>query len=219
MWCWAGFLSAGPTRLRSRCGKGGTSPPAGRGGKRTVPIDAVPMMQSVINTVRTVDRSDMPALSRFQARDGTELAYRHYPPSQPATGRIAIVVHGSSVGSPAMHAVSRALAAKGVEAYAVDMRGHGGSAPVAGDYTMDQLASDVKGALDVLEIRKVHYIGLSIGGMIGQGFALANPGYLASLTLCDTQPSTPPGSAASAGLRTRRAPCSSRGRAFAAVRL
>jgi len=41
----------------------------------------------------------------------------------------------------------------------------------------------------------VHYIGLSIGGMIGQGFALANPGYLASLCLCDTQPSTPPGSA------------------------
>jgi 3-oxoadipate enol-lactonase len=60
---------------------------------------------------------------------------------------------------------------------------------------MDQLAGDVKGALDVLGIKKVHYIGLSIGGMIGQGFALANPGYLASLCLCDTQPSTPPGSA------------------------
>jgi 3-oxoadipate enol-lactonase len=31
--------------------------------------------------------------------------------------------------------------------------------------------------------------------MIGQGFALAYPTYLASLCLCDTQPSTPPGSA------------------------
>jgi len=49
----------------------------------------------------------------------------------------------------------------------------------------------------VLDIKKVHYIGLSIGGMIGQGFALAYPDRLASLTLCDTQPSTPPGSAAS----------------------
>src|ERR1044072_7944033 len=77
----------------------------------------------------------------------------------------------------------------------LDMRGHGGSAPVDGDYTMDALAADVKGALDVLDIKKVHYIGLSIGGMIGQGFALANPGFLASLCLCDTQPSTPPGSA------------------------
>src|SRR3990167_2198522 len=76
-----------------------------------------------------------------------------------------------------------------------DMRGHGGSAAVDGEYTMDALAADVKGALDVLDIKKVHFIGLSIGGMIGQGFALANPGSLASLTLCDTQPSTPPGSA------------------------
>jgi 3-oxoadipate enol-lactonase len=42
----------------------------------------------------------------------------------------------------------------------------------------------------------VHYIGLSIGGMIGQGFALAYPAYLSSLCLCDTQPSTPPGSTA-----------------------
>ena len=87
------------------------------------------------------------------------------------------------------------LLAAGYRVLRLDMRGHGGSAPVEGDYTMDQLASDVKGALDVLGIKKVHYIGLSIGGMIGQGFALANPDYLVSLCLCDTQPSTPPGSA------------------------
>ena len=87
------------------------------------------------------------------------------------------------------------LLAAGYRVLRLDMRGHGGSEPVPGDYTMDALAADVKGALDVLDIKKVHYIGLSIGGMIGQGFALANPGALASLTLCDTQPSTPPGSA------------------------
>ncbi len=87
------------------------------------------------------------------------------------------------------------LLAAGYRVLRLDMRGHGGSAPVAGDYTMDELAGDVKGALDVLGIRKVHYIGLSIGGMIGQGFALAHPAALASLCLCDTQPSTPPGSA------------------------
>ena len=68
------------------------------------------------------------------------------------------------------------LLADGYRVLRLDMRGHGGSAPVEGDYTMDALAADVKGALDVLGIKKVHYIGLSIGGMIGQGFALANPG-------------------------------------------
>ncbi len=70
------------------------------------------------------------------------------------------------------------LLGAGYRVLRLDMRGHGGSAPVDGDYTMDALAADVKGALDVLGIKKVHYIGLSIGGMIGQGFALANPGYL-----------------------------------------
>ncbi len=78
----------------------------------------------------------------------------------------------------------------------LDMRGHGGSAPVEGDYTMDELAADVKGALDVLSVAKVHFIGLSIGGMIGQGFALAYPNSLASLTLCDTAPAMPAGSTA-----------------------
>ena len=73
------------------------------------------------------------------------------------------------------------LLAAGYRVLRLDMRGHGGSAPVDGDYTMDALAADVKGALDVLDIKKVHYIGLSIGGMIGQGFALANPTYLLSL--------------------------------------
>jgi 3-oxoadipate enol-lactonase len=83
------------------------------------------------------------------------------------------------------------LLAAGYRVLRLDMRGHGGSQPVEGDYTMDQLAGDVKGALDVLGIWKVHYIGLSIGGMIGQGFALAYPERLQSLTLCDTHPSSP----------------------------
>ena len=53
------------------------------------------------------------------------------------------------------------LLGAGYRVLRLDMRGHGGSAPVDGDYTMDALAADVKGALDVLAIKKVHYIGLS----------------------------------------------------------
>lgn len=87
------------------------------------------------------------------------------------------------------------LLGAGFRVLRLDMRGHGGSAAVEGDYTMDALAADVKGALDVLGIAKVHFIGLSIGGMIGQGFALASPDRLLSLCLCDTQPGTPPGGA------------------------
>lgn len=44
------------------------------------------------------------------------------------TGRVAVVIHGSSGSSGGtIHALSQALAAHGVEAFAVDMRGHGTS--------------------------------------------------------------------------------------------
>ena len=75
----------------------------------------------------------------------------------------------------------------------LDMRGHGGSDPVAGDYTMAQLGDDVAVSLDFLGISRVHFIGLSIGGMLGQAFALAYPQRVASAMLCDTAPRTPPG--------------------------
>ncbi len=101
------------------------------------------------------------------------------------------------------------LLAAGYRVLRLDMRGHGGSEPVDGDYTMDALAADVKGALDVLDIKKVHYIGLSIGGMIGQGFALANPGCLprsASATPSPRRRRARPGPG-----RSARRPCAARG--------
>ena len=67
-----------------------------------------------------------------------------------------------------------ALLQGGFRVLRIDMRGHGGSDPVAGDYTMSALADDVAQVLDALAIPRVHYIGLSIGGMIGQAFALAH---------------------------------------------
>ena len=84
------------------------------------------------------------------------------------------------------------LLAEGFRVLRLDMRGHGGSDPVAGDYTMAVLAADVAGALSHLGIGQVHYIGLSIGGMIGQAFAIAYGAKLKSLMLCDTLPQTLP---------------------------
>ena len=50
------------------------------------------------------------------------------PRAVPATGRAAIVVHGSSGSSGGtIHALSGGLAARGVETWAVDIRGHGAS--------------------------------------------------------------------------------------------
>ena len=72
----------------------------------------------------------------------------------------------------------------------------GGSDPVAGDYTMQSLAGDVATVLDALAIPRVHYIGLSIGGMIGQAFAIEHDAKLISAMWCDTLPASPSGAAA-----------------------
>src|SRR5688572_32098868 len=53
-----------------------------------------------------------------------------------------------------------------------DMRGHGQSAAPPGPYTLEMLADDVLALLKELKISKAMYVGLSIGGMIGQTLAL-----------------------------------------------
>ncbi len=67
-----------------------------------------------------------------------------------------------------------------------DVRGHGGSEATPGPYTLDLLGDDAIAMLDALEIERVHWVGLSMGGMIGQNLALRYPQRLRSLLLCDT---------------------------------
>ena len=62
-----------------------------------------------------------------------------------------------------------------------DTRGHGRSGAPAGEYTMDDLAEDFRALLDALNIGKVAFLGLSMGGMIGLAFALKYPDRLAGL--------------------------------------
>lgn len=136
------------------------------------PVRRPPELTSVAETARAVDRSGMPGIDRFHARDGTELGYRHYPAHAPAGGQIAILVHGSSGSSIAVHALAKGLAARGVEVYAPDIRGHGASG-TRGDigYT-GQLEDDLADLVG--EIRKANptepltLLGHSSGG----GFAL-----------------------------------------------
>jgi 3-oxoadipate enol-lactonase len=87
------------------------------------------------------------------------------------------------------------LLAAGFRVLRIDMRGHGGSDPVAGDYTMSALAGDVIRVLDALGIERAHYIGLSIGGMIGQALAIEHGHRVISAMWCDTLPAAPSGGA------------------------
>ncbi|MGD9228456.1 MAG: 3-oxoadipate enol-lactonase [Desulfobacterales bacterium] len=67
-----------------------------------------------------------------------------------------------------------------------DTRGHGDSDAPQGSYTLEQLVDDAIGLLDGLDIDRVHWVGLSMGGMIGQGIALHHSSKLESLVLADT---------------------------------
>ncbi len=72
-----------------------------------------------------------------------------------------------------------------------DTRGHGGTDAPAGAYSLDLLAEDTAALLAALGIRKTHWVGLSMGGMIGQALALKSPELFASLALCDTSSRIP----------------------------
>jgi 3-oxoadipate enol-lactonase len=72
-----------------------------------------------------------------------------------------------------------------------DTRGHGDTEAPAGAYSLGQLADDARALLAALGISRTHWVGLSMGGMIGQTLALAHPELLASLTLCDTSSRIP----------------------------
>ena len=69
-----------------------------------------------------------------------------------------------------------------------DTRGHGRSSAPPGPYALSALAGDVVGLLDGLGIERVHFAGVSMGGMIGQTIALEHGGRLASLALINTTP-------------------------------
>ena len=70
-----------------------------------------------------------------------------------------------------------------------DTRGHGASPGPAGPYTVSELASDVIALADSLDVDRFAFVGLSLGGAIGQTLAIEYPERLTALVLCCTGPS------------------------------
>jgi 3-oxoadipate enol-lactonase len=67
-----------------------------------------------------------------------------------------------------------------------DTRGHGQSTVTPGPYRIEQLARDVIHILDRLALDRVHFCGLSMGGMIGIWLGANAPERLHKLVLCNT---------------------------------
>lgn len=83
------------------------------------------------------------------------------------------------------HQVPR-LSKAGYRILRYDSRGHGQSSVPVGPYTMEMLTADVVALLDDLGVNRVHFCGLSLGGMVGQMLGALHGNRLLSLTLCDT---------------------------------
>ena len=73
-----------------------------------------------------------------------------------------------------------------------DTRGHGRSETPEGPYSIEMLADDAVRLMDALGLGRVHFCGLSMGGMVGQMLGARYSDRLLSLTLCSTAAHMPP---------------------------
>jgi 3-oxoadipate enol-lactonase len=120
--------------------------------------------------------------------NGFELAYSvHGDVRQPA-----VVLSHALATSMDLWGYQLPLLASQFRVVVYDLRGHGKSGAPGDQYTLQALASDVAALLDHLEIRRSSFVGLSIGGMIGQHLAVQYPDKVASLVLCSTGARTEP---------------------------
>lgn len=122
----------------------------------------------------------------------------------PEAGEVVAFTHSLAADLGLWAEQVPALLAAGYRVLRFDLRGHGGSRAEPGPYTMDALADDLLAIADALGIARFHYVGLSIGGAIGQSLAIRFPQRLHSLMLCDTQSQSFPDAATHWGGRIEK---------------
>ena len=118
----------------------------------------------------------------FLQHDSVRL-YFEYEPAPPRP----ILVLANSLGTDlSMWSTQMSAFAEHFSVLRYDARGHGRSSTPAGPYSLEALASDVLALLDALALPRVHFCGLSMGGMVGQWLALHAPERLDRLVLSNT---------------------------------
>jgi 3-oxoadipate enol-lactonase len=99
--------------------------------------------------------------------------------------------HSILTGSAIWHRQARRLVADGWRVICRDTRGHGRSTASPAPYTMDDLVADNIAVLDALGIARVHYVGVSQGGMTGFGLGIQHADRIASLCICAARADAP----------------------------
>ncbi|OCS43827.1 3-oxoadipate enol-lactonase [Ralstonia pickettii] len=132
-----------------------------------------------------MDANALSAAGTVHAND-IEIHYR----TDGTDGPWVVLAHALGVDHQLWDSIPQRLAGRH-RVLRYDARGHGKTTAPHGAYTLFQMADDVAGLLDALSIEQVHFVGLSMGGMVGQFLGVRHAHRLLSLTLCDTVCHTP----------------------------
>lgn len=121
-------------------------------------------------------------LCHFETEDGCRIAFRlDGPESAP------VLMLSNSLGTDmGMWPPQMAQLTKSFRVLRYDSRGHGSSGHPSGSYSMDRLGRDAVQMLDHLNLERVHFCGLSKGGMVGQWLGLRVPERIERLVLANT---------------------------------
>ena len=112
--------------------------------------------------------------------------------SGPEAAPTVLFGHSILTSSAVWHRQAAQLVAGGYRVICLDSRGHGASEAPVPPYAMDDLVDDVIAVLDTLGIARVHYVGVSQGGMTGFGLGVRYPDRLASLCIVAARADAPP---------------------------
>ena len=116
----------------------------------------------------------------------------HYDLVGPEAGPVVFFAHALVADGGMWAGQVPPLVRAGFQVLRMDMRGHGGSSAPDAHCSIMDLARDVIALLDHLSLPKVHFAGLSIGGVIGQTVAINFRDRLLSLILSDTTSASAP---------------------------
>ncbi|MFN8522844.1 MAG: alpha/beta fold hydrolase [Chloroflexota bacterium] len=103
----------------------------------------------------------------------------------------SLCIHGFCQSSRFWEPVVDLIAGSGGRAVAPDLPGFGGSAGVAGPFTMEGYADWLASLIRSLDVGSVSVIGGSMGGVIAQHLVLRHPDVVARLVLVATGGNTP----------------------------